>query len=1119
LAPGDIIRGEIKPGDKPSFQASLIQGKFYRVLLGETGTDLDLHIVGPIKSSRVPKEIEGGSPFQFKGLDSISIVAEETGDYLIEISSSPSLPGGSYEISLEGPREPTTVDLERLAAEAAFREAIDHWQKKILPELELCLGKLQEALGHWKSVDDPRWIAYSQCWIGRVHKRLDHFAAALAAFDEGISELTASDDIGGQAFILNEKGACIRELDNSADAIPVYENALALRQRAGDQRGSAQVLNNIGLVYKNLGQDHQAAEAFGKAIAIWHTINDRFNEFYTRNNLSGPQDALGDSALALENVNGALAYCKEASCKTLGNRDLDILAENNAGMIYENRGETAEALEHYERSFELARDREIPYRIALALNNLGWLHVGLGDVDRALELLEQSLAIRRGLNSPSDLAATLVNIAYAYSLKGMYPEALRNTDEAMPLSSKANDQRFISHIQTVRGVIFEASGRLPDALTAYEIALRLQESIGNRRAQAVSLEKIGTVYRKMGNRAESATKYDLALKQWIASGDKQGEALTLYNYADLEWERGNLDAAREKVEAAIDIVESLRTNLSSDRLRRTYFASKQDFYALDIDVRMQLYKRDHKEADRDAALAASEKSRARNLLDLLQDTNHDGGAGIDPELAEQYRRVNADLTAANESWFKLKSLNRAEDAAGAEKHFNDLMREGDRLRGQIRRSQPGYAELTEPATVKVPQIQKLLDEGTLLLEYSLGEPRSYVWAVTRSGVAGYELPGRSVIEKQAVAVRADLTAPEGRLPGESGQDYDRRVIRAKTSLPKNSDALSQTVLEKVRKEITQAKRLVIVADGGLQSIPFEMLSLPTAKLSPRGATTASKPELLATTKVIAYQPSVSALSLIRNSKRPAAAKTVAVLADPVFEAADERMDPTAKVKPPQPPPPVKNSSSADLTRSLRDFGDGTSDRTLARLSYSGTEADEIVALVPSAQSLKITGFDAKLERAMAADLAEYRIVHIASHTLITPRNPEMSGIVLSLLDQEGNPRAGFLNLNNIYNLRLPVDLVVLSACRTGIGDEVRGEGLMGLTRGFMYAGARRVVVSLWKVDDKATAAFMGYFYQHMLKDHRSAAVALHDARIDMMGQPEWESPFYWAGFVLQGEWQ
>jgi CHAT domain-containing protein len=244
--------------------------------------------------------------------------------------------------------------------------------------------------------------------------------------------------------------------------------------------------------------------------------------------------------------------------------------------------------------------------------------------------------------------------------------------------------------------------------------------------------------------------------------------------------------------------------------------------------------------------------------------------------------------------------------------------------------------------------------------------------------------------------------------------------------------------------------------------------------------------------------------------RKPATKAVAVFADPVFGRDDPRLKLRAVAAKSEQP------STGDLARAMRDVG---VEAGFQRLPFSRREAEAITATVPRGQSSKALDFQASRDAVTDAELSNYRIVHFATHGLLDSNNPELSGIVLSLIDQQGQPQDGFLRLHEIYNLKLPADLVVLSACRTGLGKEIRGEGIVGLTRGFMYAGATRVVASLWKVGDAATAELMKRFYSLMFVKKLRPAAALREAQIEMWQQPRWRSPYYWAAFALQGEWR
>ena len=324
----------------------------------------------------------------------------------------------------------------------------------------------------------------------------------------------------------------------------------------------------------------------------------------------------------------------------------------------------------------------------------------------------------------------------------------------------------------------------------------------------------------------------------------------------------------------------------------------------------------------------------------------------------------------------------------------------------------------------------------------------------------------------------------------------------------------------------KGKRLAIVADGALQYIPFEALPVPAAKES-RQSGNASPPvsagpdgNLLLNEHEIVYLPSASVLSVLRDraAQKGASLRPAAVLADPVFTADDPRVlkpapGATLASRPAAARPQDPELPKPTVERALRDFQAGIG---LARLIGSRLEAQEIVKADSSKRSLELLDF-ASRDRVLSGDLKDYRFLHFATHALVDDWHPELSGLVLSLVDRDGASRDGYLNLQDIYNLQLSADMVVLSACSTALGKEVRGEGLVGLTRGFMYAGARRVLATLWKVDDEAAAEEMGRLYRNMLGRGLQPAAALRAAKLDMQRTRAWQAPYYWAPFVLQGD--
>jgi CHAT domain-containing protein len=323
-----------------------------------------------------------------------------------------------------------------------------------------------------------------------------------------------------------------------------------------------------------------------------------------------------------------------------------------------------------------------------------------------------------------------------------------------------------------------------------------------------------------------------------------------------------------------------------------------------------------------------------------------------------------------------------------------------------------------------------------------------------------------------------------------------------------------------------SKRLVIVADGALQYIPFAALPAPYTG-NDKGRNSGTEPQPLFVEHEIVSLPSASTLATLRRETagRKPAEKSLAVLADPVFTDDDTRV----RLDVGKAGPKVKTRSAGSnemyiafqqMSRSGRETGVIGAEGAFGRLLSTRREATAILSLVPERERMQALDFEASRETALRPELGEYRIVHFATHGLLNNVHPELSGIVLSLVDEGGKQQDGFLRLQDIYNLKLQAELVALSACQTGLGKEIRGEGLIGLTRGFMYAGAPRVVASLWKVDDRATSELMKRFYQGMLgPEALSPAGALRQAQMSIWKQKHWREPYYWAAFVLQGEWK
>jgi CHAT domain-containing protein len=396
--------------------------------------------------------------------------------------------------------------------------------------------------------------------------------------------------------------------------------------------------------------------------------------------------------------------------------------------------------------------------------------------------------------------------------------------------------------------------------------------------------------------------------------------------------------------------------------------------------------------------------------------------------------------------------------------------------------------------------------------------------VNQTSITWRQLPKRAEIEAATRRLRELLTAPQPQ-SGENEAKYQARVKEAREGYWTQAAELSRMLLGPVASQLGR-KRLAIVADGALQYIPFAALPAPSPG-NDGGRNSGAEQQPLFVEHEIVSLPSASTLATLRRETagREPAAKSLAVLADPVFTEDDARVsrdvgNAGAKEKTRSADSDETNVVFQQMSRSGRETGVIGAEGAFGRLLSTRREAAAISALIPERERMQALDFEASRTTALRLELGEYRIVHFATHGMLNNIHPELSGIVLSLVDKEGKPQDGFLRLQDIYNLKLSAELVVLSACQTGLGKEIKGEGLVGLTRGFMYAGAPRVVASLWKVDDRATSELMKRFYQGMLgPEALRPAGALRQAQLSMWKQKQWREPYYWAAFVLQGEWK
>jgi CHAT domain-containing protein/Tfp pilus assembly protein PilF len=937
--------------------------------------------------------------------------------------------------------------------------------------------------------------------LGQQQKALESLNQALQLQQAAQSTLSGTNllvNLSQQALILIGIAGTYSTSNDYQQGLNYYNQARSLAQKAGNRSMEAEILNQISYSYSQMGDKQKALDSLQAALALQRAIRDPGRESFTLSNIADIYKDLGEPQKAINSYNQALEIQRRVN-----DRPKQAVTLNSMADVYTTLGDYQLSIDTHTQALEIFKSVGDRTRIGQTLDNIGSVYRQAKDYSKALEFYNQELSIWREQGDSFREVATLTGIIRAYEELGDYPKGLDAANQALVVSRKQQNSFGEASALAMMGRVYLASRDYQKALDVSTQSLELWRKLGVRPAEVNVLGIIGKIYKglKQPQKAIDTYNQELALRRQL--GDRTGEAETLYNAALTERDRNNLNEARTQIENVIKIVEDIRTKVTSQELRTSYFASVQKYYQFYIDLLMQLHKQQPSQGYDALALQASERARARSLLELLTEARADIRTGVDSKLLERERTLQQKLDTAEKRRLELSNSNDTQ-AQLIEKEVAALLEEYRQIQAQIRATSPRYAALTQPQPLTLAEIQQqVVDDDTMLLQYSLGEERSYLWAVTKTGLTSYELPKRAAIEAAAQQFYKQLRTPTYRLNSSGDVGVE---VRSGSQTREVATQLSQMLLQPVAGQLGN-QRLLIVSDGALQYVPFAALPLP-------GTSGKDAVPLLVKHEIVNL-PSASTLGVLRKelNGRKSAAKAIAVFADPVFNSDDERLGESGK--------PMSNPSldKGNLDSQALARAGTEADVSFDRLPFTRQEAEQILALVSPSNRLQAFDFAANLATVTSAELSQYRIIHFATHGILNSKQPELSGVVLSLVDNKGKAQNGFLRLHDVFNLNLPAELVVLSACQTGLGENVKGEGLVGLTRGFMYAGTPRVVVSLWSVDDEATSQLMAKFYKKMLQQGLKPAAALRAAQLELWQQQRWQAPFYWAAFTLQGEWR
>jgi tetratricopeptide (TPR) repeat protein len=1079
------------------YSVHLIPGQYAEVRVEQSEGLIQAVAIDPSGQESTPYLLDAG-----KGsVVLLPLIANEAGEYRIHVSARVASPAVAGVVTLTQ-AHPATIS-DRLYAQACNNFARAEWIRKTGDGQTWREGlrNYDAAVDGARQLNDSKLARAALTGKARILLfGLADYPSARKVILKAAAIPDADRDLSGAALVWKTLSSAEYYLGNYNASIEAAKRALSLDQITGDRYWQGIVLGNLAYTYREIGEPGDSLAAARAALGIAQSIRDQIGI------------------------------------------DFDLGTMAAAHMA---RGEFEQALNLYYRAVDECGKQPYPEAEANDWLGLGDIYTQLGDADRARQAFERAVLFSEKAHDSAD-ELNAFGFLGDLELQRHHPKEAEEYYRRGLITAQAQQLLPEETFLLVQlGEAEAAAGNHALAMTAVQKGLDIAESISELSGEGRAFQALGDLYASAGQPAQASAQYRKAYRIWSQEGHRVRMAVALASLAQTDFVSDRLRTADTKIEAALNLIESSRARIVSQDLRTSYFGSKHSYYDLAVNILMDLNRLYPQKGYDARAMAMAERARARTLLDALEESPGHAYRNVPAQLLVRQQHVREQLDAA---YSRLRKAMGGQPQSAlvihrVEQQIENLLHEGDTMESRIREADPRYAVLARGEPVDLPQLERAMGNHTAVLEYWLGARRSFLWLLTHGHLASFELPPSRDLVSLVKQYRNDLLARVQYPPGEDFFRRHRRVALADIRANQEGIKLGRLLLGPTSR-VPSLQTLLIVPDGSLWLVPFAALRLPAdtsnAISSPLpGRVVESKlktaPSFLrsnravdenAATKFsddktefaiarfcIAEEPSASVLLSLMARTRPGETDNprVAIFADPVYTAGDPRLVSRMLIAqaPGRDNPPAR---IATLTRWSSETGIGE----LPRLSGARQEALEIAALAGLSRVELRMGFDARPEAVQQTNWSRYPIAHFADHAIINPVHAAFSGIVLSMVDRRGNPEDGVLWLNDIYDLRMPVSLVVLSACRTSVGLEIPGEGVAGLARAFFFAGSQRVIGSLWSIEDQETSYVMEIFYRDLLKKHSTAAASLRAAQLEMTRNQKWCAPYFWAGIALQG---
>ncbi len=981
-------------------------------------------------------------------------------------------------------------------------KANDLLLKENFPE---ALANFELVLKQSEEQQDAKTAADALYKIGICYNLLAQYQKAFEALTRAEKLHTTLRTKEAIAFDLTEKANTELLRANTNESISISETALRLHREAGNRKGEADTLRNIGLAYVNKGEFKKAADYVNNSLAIAQEIQDQWGIAMSLKDEGIIYYRGGELLKAKASLEKGWSIAEKIQSKRIQSRILSGL-----GLVFDAQGDRHLQIEYNTQATKLAEEIGDRLQQCVLLLNTGAAYYDLDDFTKSYDALLKGTQLAEEIGNKRLFAGGMVGVAMLHMDFGNSATALSYLQKAVKLLEEVGDKFNLTYALNELGLYSFESGDYAAALKYYERALRIRTEIDDKNGAAYNLNYVAEVYYKLGDfdRAMQTLKDSLSISEQNGLMNPMADAyneMAAVQYARKEisealksaakaveiakktsnrtahWHslhiQGQIfrDTARTEEAAkafreAVDVIESIRSDFELPENKEGYLSARLEAYEDLIHVTLK----DKKIAE---AFEYAQRSKARGFLDTLAEMRVETSRTLPPDLQERKENVINQLVEIQSQINEEKQKENPQNAKlqQLEKNRMDFEEQYSTILLEIRRQNPQVAEAQYPQPTSLKQAQALLDDQTILLEYFVGQSSTILFAVTREDANVYHLAGEENLSVLISQIRDVIQKP----------DHAFQISeRSHTKFVQSAGELYAKLISPAKALIQDKKLVIISPDGPLHYLPFEcLLTVTTDATSPNFA----RLPYLGREYQIQYVPSVSVFSLFserKTSPEDTERKQFLAFADPAF------------------------GDSSNRPNSLVREWVGT----LGPLPYSRPEVEGIARLYSADKTSVYIGSQASEKKLKQLDLQNYKYVHFASHGLIDEEMPQFSSLILRHDDEED----GYLTVREVFDLKLNADLVVLSACKTGLGKRIRGEGVSGLSRAFLCAGTPSVLVSLWNVYDRSTADFMKTFYENMEKRKLNKADALKEARLQMIRSSKYSHPYYWASFVLIG---